>query len=151
MTDKRKIIGFAGRKRSGKTCLAKVLQENEGAVIITIADYLKRLCCKLLEMSYDELIETKKKDYELEILNNIDVTYEHIKLKVSEGKFRDKEVTNFIKLLEKRLQRLLEILKEVQVEPDYPDRTKIEELTRKALRDYRRLITIYIEEEDSNG
>ena len=29
----RKIIAFAGRKRSGKTCLAKLLQQEENAII----------------------------------------------------------------------------------------------------------------------
>lgn len=54
-----KIIAFAGRKRSGKTTLAKLLQEEDDAVIITIANYLKYLCCDLLNISYEELIEKK--------------------------------------------------------------------------------------------
>ena len=51
------IIAFAGRKRSGKTCLCKMLQQEENAVIITIANYLKYLCCELMNMSYEELNE----------------------------------------------------------------------------------------------
>lgn len=50
-----RIIGFAGRKRSGKSELATFLHEQFGAVIITIASYLKQMCCELLECSYSEL------------------------------------------------------------------------------------------------
>lgn len=53
------IIAFAGRKRSGKTMLSKFLRDEYGAVIITIADYLKYLCCDILNISYELLIEWK--------------------------------------------------------------------------------------------
>ena len=41
------IIGFAGRKRAGKTCLSKYLTEKYNGTIVTVADALKRLCCDL--------------------------------------------------------------------------------------------------------
>ena len=66
----KKIIAFAGRKRSGKTRKAKMLQEKENAVIITIADYLKHLCCELMNMSYDELIIKKDNGYVFNIVPN---------------------------------------------------------------------------------
>lgn len=65
---KRKLIGFAVRKRSGKTCLCKMLQQEENAVIITIANYLKYLCCELMNMSYKELIEKKDNGYAFDIV-----------------------------------------------------------------------------------
>ena len=61
------IIAFAGRKRSGKTCLCKMLQQEENAVIITIANYLKYLCCELTNMSYEELIGKKDNGYTFDI------------------------------------------------------------------------------------
>lgn len=64
----KRIIAFAGRKRSGKTTLAKLLQYEENAVIITIANYLKYLCCDLLNISYDELIEKKDNGYVFDIM-----------------------------------------------------------------------------------
>ena len=64
----KKIIGFAGRKRCGKTTLAKLLQQEENAIIITIADYLKHLCCDLLNMSYEELIEKKDNGYVFDVV-----------------------------------------------------------------------------------
>lgn len=64
---KPQIIGFAGRKRSGKTTLAKYLKKEEDAVIITIADFLKRLCCELMNMTYDELNEKKDNGYTFDI------------------------------------------------------------------------------------
>lgn len=41
------IIGFAGRKRAGKTCLSKYLTEKYNGTIVTVADALKHLCCDL--------------------------------------------------------------------------------------------------------
>jgi hypothetical protein len=41
------IIGFAGRKRAGKTCLSKYLAEKYNGTIVTVADALKHLCCDL--------------------------------------------------------------------------------------------------------
>ena len=58
--NKLRLIGFAGRNRSGKTSLAEYLKNEENAIIITIADFLKYLCCELMNMSYEEL--NKKKD-----------------------------------------------------------------------------------------
>lgn len=53
------IIALAGRKRSGKTELATFLQEEYGAVIVTIASYLKQLCCELLECDLQQLLLMK--------------------------------------------------------------------------------------------
>lgn len=62
------IIGFSGRKRSGKTTLAKMLQEEENAIIITIADYLKHLCCELMNITYEELNTKKDNGYTFDIV-----------------------------------------------------------------------------------
>lgn len=60
-TKKTNIIGFAGRKQSGKTTLAKSLKEkNPNTTIVTIADNLKLLCCELLNVTYDKLNEMKE-------------------------------------------------------------------------------------------
>ena len=61
--NKLRLIGFAGRKRSGKTTLAKYLKNEENAIIITIADFLKYLCCDLMNMSYEELNEKTNKEF----------------------------------------------------------------------------------------
>lgn len=60
MIKKNRIIAFAGRKRSGKGMLAKGMREySSNIVIVTIADNLKFLCCKLLNRTYDELNQMK--------------------------------------------------------------------------------------------
>ena len=60
MTERSKIIAFAGRKRSGKGMLAKGMREySPNVVIIAVADSLKLLCCKLLKITYDELTQMK--------------------------------------------------------------------------------------------
>lgn len=60
MIKKNRIIAFAGRKRSGKSMLSKGMREySSNIVIVTIADNLKFLCCKLLNRTYDELNQMK--------------------------------------------------------------------------------------------
>ena len=50
------IIGFAGRKRSGKSTLAKSIDKTiENSYVISIADNLKFLCADLLCIGIDEL------------------------------------------------------------------------------------------------
>lgn len=103
--NKTKIIGFAGRKRSGKTSLAKYLKEEENAVIITIANYLKYLCCDLLNISYEELNEKKDKGDTFDIIpddrwfkiidNRTHIGYFNIK-----NELKDIHITNIRQLLQ---------------------------------------------------
>lgn len=62
----KRIIAFAGRQRSGKTHLAKLLEKEKGAKIYTIANYLKQLCCDLIGIdSVIKLNELKNSKKEL--------------------------------------------------------------------------------------
>lgn len=55
-----KIIGFAGRKQSGKSELASVCQENfDNVSVFSFGNALKNLCAQLLNMTYGELNEIK--------------------------------------------------------------------------------------------
>lgn len=54
------IIGFAGRKRAGKTELCKHLHEKYNADIITIADSLKHVCCQLLDIDNIQVLNIMK-------------------------------------------------------------------------------------------
>lgn len=67
MTNKRNIVAFAGRARSGKGELSNMLAHEHGAVIITVANYLKYLCCDILNVSYDELNMLKNDGTELNL------------------------------------------------------------------------------------
>lgn len=63
------IIGFAGRKRSGKTMLSKLVRDfYQNSKTITLANYLKTLCCDLMNMSLDELNEKKDNGYEFDVV-----------------------------------------------------------------------------------
>lgn len=55
----KKLVGFAGRKRCGKSSLCKFLAENEDGVVLTVANYLKYLCCELLNMYFDDMLVKK--------------------------------------------------------------------------------------------
>ena len=73
------IIGFAGRARSGKTTLAKILHDENNYKILTIANYLKKLCCKLLgDISLTQLNELKNNDTDITNILKIDDNFIHI-------------------------------------------------------------------------
>lgn len=75
----RNIIGFAGRARSGKTTLAKILHDENNYKILTIANHLKKLCCKLLGgISLEEL--NKLKDNNTDISNWIAINENFINI-----------------------------------------------------------------------
>lgn len=58
--NKNRIIAFAGRKRSGKGMLALGVKEYyPNTEIIAVADNLKQLCCKLLNIDYNKLNKMK--------------------------------------------------------------------------------------------
>lgn len=59
----KKIIGFAGRKRSGKTTICEYLRDTKSAEIITIASGLKKLCANILCVSIDELNKLKDSEH----------------------------------------------------------------------------------------
>lgn len=104
----------------------------------------------LLE-KYSDLERTRKDHYIQEAVRNIDNEYERLKIKVRDGQFRDAEVRKFITCLKKDLHKVIGIFNDMQLDPDYQDRSKVEEVTRKSLRDYNRLLTVLIEEEKKDG
>ena len=53
------IIGFAGRQRSGKSCLSIHLQETKNAEIVTVASALKNLVCRILGTDVQTLNDKK--------------------------------------------------------------------------------------------
>lgn len=54
---KKKIIAFAGRKRSGKSMFALAIkQKYPNTEIIAVADQLKKLCCKIINTDLEQLL-----------------------------------------------------------------------------------------------
>lgn len=79
----KKIYAFAGRKRSGKGVLSNVIrEESKNSVIITIANYLKYLCCDILGIDYATLNQRKDNGYTFNITPN-DKWYNIINKKTS--------------------------------------------------------------------
>lgn len=69
MEQKYEIIGLAGRARSGKSTLAKALNETEGFIIMSFATPLKKLCCKLMDgIPLVKLNELKNNGDEIELV-----------------------------------------------------------------------------------
>ena len=56
-----RVYGFCGRKRSGKGVLAEIVKEKYDGVIVTVANYLKFICCDILGCTIEEL-NSKKDD-----------------------------------------------------------------------------------------
>lgn len=110
----------------------------------------KRETKQALLEKYSDLERTKKDHYIQEAVCNIDNEYERLKIKVHDGHFRDAEVRKFIECLKEDLHKAIDIFNNMQIDPNYPDRSKVEEVTRKSLRDYKRLLDIFIEEEEKD-
>lgn len=98
---------------------------------------------QVLKEKYSELKKARTEHYIQEAVHNIDNTYERLKIKVRDGQFRDTEVRKFINCLKEELHKVIEIFNDMQIDPDYPDREKVEEVTRKSLRDYNKLLTYF--------
>ena len=111
----------------------------------------KKATKRAIQQKYEDLKSAATLNYQTEELRRLDIEYEKVKNKIHDGKFRDREVRGFIKYLQTDLQKVYEIFQHTQVDPDYPERTRVEEVARKTLRDYKKLITIYIEEEEKDG
>ena len=106
---------------------------------------------KKLQEKYQELAHEHMVDYSIEEARRIDVLYEKVKQQISMGIFTDTEVKKFITCLRDNLSKVVEIYRDIQGNPDYRNSYQVEERLRKALRDYQKLITLFIEEDETNG
>ena len=111
----------------------------------------KKATKQVMQQKYDDLKSVATLNYQTEELGRLDSEYEKVKSKIHDGKYLDREAREFIKYLQADLKRVYSIFQHIQIDPDYPERTKVEEVARKTLRDYNRLLTICIEEEEIDG
>lgn len=103
-----------------------------------------------LQHQYEDLGCVTTSNYQIEELQRLDIEFEKVKSQIRNGKFHDKVVRDFLKYLQKDFKRFLEAFQQTQIDPDYPEKTKVEEITRRALRDYNKLLYICIEEEENS-
>ena len=108
----------------------------------------KRELLKKLQAKYGEIEKTRIDHFVQETIQEVDIEYEKTRTKIKQGKFRDKEVSACIRRLKENLYKMLDIFNEIQKDPDDPNRQQIEEVTRRAFRDYNNLINNYIVEEE---
>lgn len=73
-----------------------------------------------------------------------------MKTKVKDGLFRDEIVRGFVPLLQARLSKVLDAFRDVNLDSNYAEQSRIDELTRKALRDYKNLVSIQVENGNAN-
>ena len=108
----------------------------------------KRETAQKLRQMYDEMERARTDNYVAEALHKLDITYEAIRSRISDGQFGDKEVRDFIRCLKENLNRMISILNCIPIEEQSSDSGKIEEVTRRTLRDYNKLIKEFIEEDE---
>lgn len=99
---------------------------------------------------YVRLTDIKVKDFRNEELRRLDVAFEEVKTKVKDGLFRDEIVRGFVPLLQARLSKVLDAFRDVNLDSNYAEQSRIDELTRKALRDYKNLVSIQVENGNAN-
>ncbi|WP_026495876.1 hypothetical protein [Butyrivibrio sp. WCD3002] len=100
---------------------------------------------KNLQERIDEIELQRIKDYESEILNLIDIDYQRIRAKLEERKFNDEQVIGFISCIKKELERLNSFLAKISDDDiNYNDLDLVEEMRRRSLRDYKRIITEFV-------
>ena len=99
---------------------------------------------------YNKLELVKLENSINEEVLRLDNEYESIKIKIRDGEFRDRAVREFIGYIGDELKKVLDILNEMDSESDFSEQSKVEEIMRRTLRDYNKIITIYVEE-DNNG
>lgn len=111
----------------------------------------KRETAFKLSQMYDEMDRARTDNYVEEAVRKLDITYEAIKSRISDGQFGDKAVRDFIRCLKENLNRMISILNCMQLEEQFSDSDKAEEITRRTLRDYNKLIKVFIEEDEEDG
>lgn len=105
-----RLIAFAGRKRSGKGLMSNAIVEynndiNQQTKILTIASYLKELCCALLGITHEMLTEWKDNGYTFSTKPNdrwfnIINKKTQIPIEIIKNKIADVEFTNIRQMLQ---------------------------------------------------
>ena len=106
----------------------------------------KKATKQAIQKKYDDLKNVTTLNYQTEELRRLDIEYEKVKSKIHNGKYQDREVREFIKYLQTDLQKVCAIFQNTQIDPDYPERTKVEEVARRTLRANRNVLRIYFGE-----
>lgn len=95
---------------------------------------------------YGQLLDIRARNFREEELSRLDADFEMVREKVRDGLFRDEVVRDFLSLLQARLAKVLEAFSDYGMDPDDAEQSRIDELTRKALHDYKKLLSAIIEE-----
>ena len=106
---------------------------------------------KIIHENYRYKEQLRIDNLEVEEVKKLDIEYAKVKERIAAGQFRDKEVRAFLDYLRRDLEKVLGFFRDMQHDPNYPEPWRIEEITRKTMRDYNRLLKISIEGEESDG
>ncbi|MCQ2522036.1 MAG: hypothetical protein MJ105_06620 [Lachnospiraceae bacterium] len=93
-----------------------------------------------IQGKYEETKDAHFANLEEEEIRKLDIEYEKVKMKLRDREFRDEVVMKFIGLLKKNLEKIINIKGNMPIDSEYVERDKIDEMFRRALRDYNRLV-----------
>ena len=96
-----RIYTFSGRMRSGKGVLANAMKEKCGAVIVSMADELKKLCCAVLSIETGEIFTRER-------LNTLKNNNEEFESPITFSDFSIGYLSERIGVPEKEIKPLLE-------------------------------------------
>lgn len=111
----KKIIGFSGRKRCGKTSLSYFMKTEHNAEIITVAQALKELCCELLGYTSVTDLNIDKDNNKIIFIDNVNPTDQHNRWVNIIQKTIDTDKLEDIKIIEKVVNVLLDPTSETTV------------------------------------
>ena len=99
-----------------------------------------------LSNEYNNQKEQRAANYETEMIDKLNNEYQMIRLEIKRGKFQNEAVQGFMMRLKDNLHRVLEEYEALSLDQSFAERSRIEEVTRRAFRDYNNIVSLHLEE-----
>ena len=104
-----------------------------------------------IEKQYEILCKKKLQHYEEEVAIKIEKRYQEVQYIINDRQDREMIVRDFIKDVEMELSKIIDAMRELQQYKGGEEADMMDEIYRKAVRNYRRLITTFTEGGNSHG
>lgn len=105
---------------------------------------------EFVEQKYNLLYEDMIRNFKTEHLKRLEIEYSKIEPVLDNNQYNNTKVKEFIKLLKSELEKIIKVIRSMPDDIDFSEQNRIYEIYRKSLRDYDRLINLFIEEETNN-
>jgi len=98
-----------------------------------------------IKSKYNDIEKERIKHFEIERMQSLDIQYESVKAKIIDRNVRDESVRGFISILQKELSKTIDLLENMNCENDQEELKNAHEVLRRAVRDYSKLVSLYID------